>query len=317
MWNLANSLSKLYPQNVNAAALAFLLLPTVVFWSSGLSKESLVMALLGFGLARVLPYFKDSSMFKNKWLLDIIIWTVCVIFLWLIKFYYLAALIPCLVAFLLSKFILTYSTKQKILQKFPYNLLLLVFVLVCIIGTGTMLAPGLDIKSVMMNIVSNHNVTYIFSQPQDLIHYTIVPPKGYITLSPYWSSFIYNSPQAFFSGLFRPFLWETGGNKLKILIALENFIILILSIYALINYLRQLIFQKNITGETHLLIWSTLLYISILVTLLAFASPNFGSLVRYKVALTPFLFYLISIDLIKNLEKKLFKTFPGIKKFFF
>ena len=318
MWSLTHALSTYFPKTSKAAVVSFLLLPSVVFWSAGLSKESLVMSIICFGVARIVPYLQDSSRFKKRWITDLSIWSIVIIVLWLVKFYYLAALLPCVASFFISRFLVNkLKNKAPLVNTFPLNFVILLFVLITILFLGTLIVPGQDIKSVMINIVSNHNVTYIFSQPDDLIHYTIIPPRGYITLSPNWSSFIYNSPQALFSSLFRPFLWETGGNKLKILLSLESFIILLLSIYALIVYLFQSIVKKSIQPETHLLIWSTILYISILNILLAFASPNFGSLVRYKVATLPFLAYLISINLFQKLEIIILKIFQGAKKIFF
>ncbi|MDX2306185.1 MAG: hypothetical protein NW226_25475 [Microscillaceae bacterium] len=308
MWSLANTLSSFYPSSRNAAVLAFLFLPSVVFFSAGLNKESLVMGGLGLSLSRFLVCLLSSPQSNLQWINHTVIWLFTILLLWLVKFYYLAALLPIVLAYALT---LTSLQKIHILATFfkaiSLKILFFLFILIVFTLMGMYFVPSLDLESLMINIVSNHNITYIFSMPEDLIHYTIIYSKGYITLSPTWISFVYNTPQALFSALFRPFLWETGGNKLKMLIALENFCILFLCVFASIILVKRLASGKKIRTQEFLLIFATLLYISILYTLLAFSSPNFGSLIRYKIAAAPFLIYLISIDFLNYAEELFFR----------
>ncbi|MEO1653596.1 MAG: hypothetical protein AAFU64_08630, partial [Bacteroidota bacterium] len=55
--------------------------------------------------------------------------------------------------------------------------------------------------------------------------------------------------------------------------------------------------EKNAVKHQQLLLVATLTYIVILYTLLALASPNMGSLARYKIGASPFLIYLLSLPL--------------------
>lgn len=114
LWRLANVLVRWYPETEIAAAVAFLLFPSVVFWSSGVLKESIVMGCLAGGLAQV---FSLSHSPKERGLKNpfsemggaVIFFLFMLWILWKIKFYYLGTLAPALVcllgAFFLNKYL--------------------------------------------------------------------------------------------------------------------------------------------------------------------------------------------------------------------
>ncbi len=305
MWKLANVLSTRFPKTQMAAAISFLFFPSVLLWSSGLSKESLVMASICFALAKLLKMEKVSIHAWKPWLVALLIWAVAIYLIWLVKFYYLAALLPCVISYYAVGFLY-----KKLGKKVPFKrisplagqLVLLLICLITLFVVALFLHPVLSPSYFMYAVVYNHNVTYIFSQPEDLIHYSTWGGRGYINLDVTLSNFLYNSPKAFFSALFRPFLWEVGDNKLKLVSGLENLFISIASLYAWIFLASR---AKNRKGAPWLLIITTLLYVSVLYTLLALASPNFGSLARYKVAGAPFYIYLILIPIFGQLQASL------------
>jgi hypothetical protein len=100
--------------------------------------------------------------------------------------------------------------------------------------------------------------------------------------------FLLNLPLALFGGLFRPLPWETA-NVLQVMVALENFLILL----ALLIALWRSKFRWHTNHATDLVI--LLSYIISLSILIAYATPNFGTLSRYKVAYWPFFAMLVLI----------------------
>lgn len=308
MWKLANALVKLSPHTKFAAVLAFLLWPSVLIWTSGISKESLALTAIGFSLSYLLELLQNSPKSPVFWLKASLIWALSMYLLLLIKFYYLAALLPWVLAY----FVTLHITKY-LYRKFTYTFiqtlagqasLLMGFGLIFVLG-ATFLHPTLSLDYIMDAITYNHNSTYIFSNPEDLIHYQIIGVQGYISLHNSWESFIFNAPLALFSALFRPFIWEAWDSTLKFIQGFENLIVLLLSMYALYPGIRYISKQAPSARfrNTQLLMLSALLYIILLYTILAFASPNFGSLVRYKVAAYPIYLYLILIPWNQSLGK--------------
>jgi hypothetical protein len=130
-------------------------------------------------------------------------------------------------------------------------------------------------------IVSNNRLFVQISNPEDLIHF--------VNLDSSFLSFARNIPTAIFAGLFQPLAWEAGGFP-KILAGVENVIILVFTILAFINIIRINISNNGI------LVLAALTYIVINASLLAFSTPNVGTLARYKVGFIPIFIYLILAD---------------------
>ena len=86
-------------------------------------------------------------------------------------------------------------------------------------------------------------------------------------------------------GLFRPLVFEAV-NLWQLLVGLENSMILILFIIALWHLSKTKLFDKRF-------LWAAILFILFLDVFLAFSTPNFGTLSRYKVAYWPFFVMLI------------------------
>ncbi|TAD96927.1 MAG: hypothetical protein EAZ97_13275, partial [Bacteroidetes bacterium] len=100
LWICANSLAKILPHQNSIFAFAFLFFPSVVFWSSGILKESLLWFLLGISI-HILLVFDWKKVFH--WLALL----VCAFFMLKLKYYYLAVLlavaIPYQILFFLQK----------------------------------------------------------------------------------------------------------------------------------------------------------------------------------------------------------------------
>ncbi|HSZ71921.1 MAG TPA: hypothetical protein VK750_04550, partial [Cytophagaceae bacterium] len=56
LWNLSNRIVSIFPISKTAVVISFLLLPSVVFWSSGMIKESVLMGSIGFCMSFYLKW---------------------------------------------------------------------------------------------------------------------------------------------------------------------------------------------------------------------------------------------------------------------
>jgi hypothetical protein len=247
------------------AVVAFLFLPTAVFWSSGLIKESLAMAGLYLLWGCILRLWFALAL--RRW--EILLAFVAIWVVWSLKYYFLGALAPVAMASLfLHKLFVTGIVIRSLVSKILIWILIMLVPLVLI----TWLHPNFQPAMLMGVIVDNYHAFQNLSAPEDLI--------SYHELRPEWQSLLMNSPKAAFAGLFRPMIWEAS-NVLQMLVAIENTLLLVLAV-ASIGSIR-----KVIRSPYRLLIGSVLVYAVALATLLALSTPNFGTLSRYRVGFLP------------------------------
>jgi hypothetical protein len=89
------------------------------------------------------------------------------------------------------------------------------------------------------------------------------------------------APKALFSGLFRPFVWEAG-NFFQLAAGLENAVLLVLLLTSWPQW------RNAVRSPQRILIFSAIVYCTLLCIFLALSTPNFGTLARYKVGFLPF-----------------------------
>jgi hypothetical protein len=305
---LTTQITKYYPQTRFAAVLAFLFFPSVVFFSSGLTKESLAMTCIGFSVGYFLKLIHQKPSFTTI-ISALVVWFASAWVLWQVKFYYLA-----IFAWVMLCYAVTISLlQQKFIQKKTSHPLLQLSLIIFLLGFSVFLLGFIiDFDAwFLLGIVYNHNSTYIHSESSDLIHYSVFGRQGFITLNANWTSISCNFPLAIGSALFRPFLWESGGNLFKMLIGIENLLTLFLTCFALLHTFKLL----NVSGQDQyrpLLLFSiSLAMIFALGGVLAFASPNFGGLIRYRIAFYPFFIYWILIPMTNHSQiKRLLMKIP-------
>ncbi|MGI9543294.1 MAG: hypothetical protein ACR2MX_08540 [Cyclobacteriaceae bacterium] len=262
-WLLARKLVDYFPKAKLAIAAAFLFFPSVIFWSSGVSKESLVMGGICTSLALLLPLLVKNERLKPwHWIL-VVLGLLMVTF---IKYYYAAVLIPMLIVVLIigGK---QWRLSKKVLTAFGLLIILLV--------AASWLHPNLHLDRLLFVVVANGQEMIANTSGTDYIVYH--------RLTPEFSSVAMNFPLAVFSGLFRPTLMETK-TIFQLWTGLENAFLLVFA-------LAQLTRWKTI--DHTILLWAAIIYVLLLAGFLALAAPNFGTLVRYKIGFWPFLVFLI------------------------
>ncbi|HAI77070.1 MAG TPA: hypothetical protein DCM08_12565 [Microscillaceae bacterium] len=274
-WWLVNQIAKINILIAWAALFCLHFYPSTVFWSSGLLKENLALGCISVVLGVYLRVF----ILANRRPLGLLaLGFVCLGLLWIVKFYYAGVLMLVLLAYRITQWLVQIVPIRRSIFQILVGLCVVILLVVPI----TSLHPTLRLDTLFINIIYNHNTTYLFSADEDLIHYSKIGHKGYINLHNSWQSFLYNAPEAWFSGLFRPLPWEAS-NKLAHLAALENIFWLCATLAGLVRYGWGRCFKLPLMPTFFLF-----LYVSLLATLLALSSPNFGSLVRYRVSYLPF-----------------------------
>jgi len=271
-WHLFKVVQAYHNSLLLPAALAFLFLPTGILWTSGIIKESLTMAAVYFLAACFVKVWSGNVLSFAAWLLLFLgVWIA-----WHLKYYYVIAFLPVSTAALIvKKIILPRLTFKHVFGE--WSIWLALFSI--LIFVAPLIHPNFYPERFLEVITSNYEAFIKLSDPEDMIHYPDLQQST-------WSVFKY-VPWAVCSALFRPFIWEAG-NVLQFFTALENLGMLLLFLYALRSW------KKVFNSPDRLLIFSMGVYIVVLSAFLALSTPNFGTLVRYRVGFISFFVLLIA-----------------------
>jgi hypothetical protein len=271
-WFLLTEFARYQNRFTDAATLALFFFPSVVFWTSGLIKESLAMACLYFICG---VFLKVRNSFKVK----IIHWIVLFPALWILwglKYYYLAVLFPVLLTEIFMTRVILKRYNELSTVKYATVWL---FIFVIPLAFASVIHPNFYPERFLDVIVSNHNIFVEISDPEDIIRFTSLTATG--------TSILANAPVALMSGLFRPFIWEAN-NPLQWVAAIENAALFFLFAGAVIQLVRR--------KQSSSLLGAALVYCILLCVFLTLSTPNFGTLSRYRVGFLPFFVMLISVD---------------------
>ncbi len=268
-WKFVKRMTIVLPENRNAVFISFLFIPSVAFWSSGLMKESVMMTFLYFIGYFILRWYQDNS----KWIIVIPI-LICFLGLWLLKYYVAIVLLPVLLLTLL------FSISPGFLQSIHFKWKLLIYFSLIVIGglVVAFLHPVFSSGRFFELIRISHDVVLANSNEAKIL---------FINAGSDFTFFIKNIPLAWVTGFFRPFPWEAF-NLFSLIAAIEQFLFLLLFIYAFI-----LLFKVKINHKEIWLIMGAFIYCTLLAVVVSISTPNFGTLIRYQVAYMPLLWFLV------------------------
>ncbi|HYC86443.1 MAG TPA: hypothetical protein VEB86_14515 [Chryseosolibacter sp.] len=285
-WYLLVVISRYYRSLILPAAIAFLFFPSVVFWTSGLIKESLASAAL-FTLAGVFL----TAWFEGRVRAGTSVAAIaCVWLLWGLKYYFVAVFAPVVAACLLYKFVVRPVVRP---QRPMAQVILWLGLFLVPLALITLAHPNFYVNKVMDVIASNHEMYRLYSHQEDLIRMYDLQPD-------LWS-ILKNAPVALGSGLYRPFIFEAG-NGLQFAASIENLVLVILTLTSL----RALIYVRD--HDERILLTAIVVHVVLLCVLITLSTPNFGTLSRYRVGYLPFFVFLLlaGSPLTKFFERKFF-----------
>jgi hypothetical protein len=269
-WYFFKKVTRFFTDAKLQAAFAFLFFPSVVFWSSGIIKESLSLA----GLFFLAGVYLEAMMGKTPTGRDLVYALLGFVVLWNLKYYWVAVFLPVTI----TSCIVQYSSVRLRLASVSAALVWVVVFFLLVLA-ASLIHPNFYPGSFLRVLVENNSAFTAISDPSNLVHYN--------SLSPSWWSVVINVPWALISGLFRPFVWEAD-NVWKMATAFENVWILVLFLSSLVHV------RDFLSSPNKLLTLSVVVYVLSLCVFLALSTPNLGSLARYKVGFMPFFIFLIT-----------------------
>lgn len=274
IYHLVIELNKNFKDIKWAVFISFYFLPTFIFWSSGLLKESIAIAILSFAVSMVFGFT------RTRRYLRIVPWLSLIISLWLlwgIKYYYAAVAIPFLAIVLINSYVGSYNY-------FKVSILVISLFLFAFLAAN--LHYNLNPSRILDIIYDNYQASILRSEGNSIHYYHF---DGSL------EGFLLNFPIALFSGLFRPIIFESD-NLFQVIVSLENLLVFGFMLIALWKSKTKVVLKNSI-------VLITLGYIISFAVLLSYAAPNFGTLSRYKVVYWPF-FVLLVLILFLNKQKR-------------
>lgn len=298
VWALFITLVEIFPKLKNQFAIATLLIPSVFFWGSGVLKDSITLACVGW----ITWSFYNIFIIRKRYFFSSIMLLISLYFCLEIKPYIVFSLAPALI------FWLSLNYRDKIQSRFlkvlsgPF-----IFVVSLLIGYFVINRLGQDFQKYSfkgaLETASNYQGYHSFlAENSGASGYSLGAMDGSTF------SIIKNIPAAINVTLFRPYPWETR-NPVMLLSALESFAMLFFTLR---------IFYRTGIGRTFKAIGNNAtVFFCIFFSLffgfcVGFTAYNFGALVRYKIPCIPFfvagLFILNYITEEENVKRIAAKT---------
>ncbi len=260
------------------------LLPSVLFWGSGVMKDGLVLFAFGLFLYYFLQLLDKIS---AKTILLLLILSLLIL---INKVYILIAAIPGLMAWYWS-----YKTAHKFtFTKFLFTHIVYFLLLFNI----QYIIPRYNFADIMYAKQYNFLRLAEFVKAGSRINIT--------KLDGTTTSILINIPEAIYHTLFRPFFFESR-SPMILMAGMENLFILTIMIFGILFIQRKIPIAAQ--PILNFCIWFTIILFSIM----GLVTPVLGALVRYKMPALPFLLliFIILID-----KKKLVKRIPFLKRLF-
>ena len=285
LWRLFLVFSEHYPKRTNLFALAILFFPSIIFWGSGILKDTITLSCTGW----VVYCINKIFILRKQRIRFLIILGINIFIVLLIKPYVIFALFPGSLLWILSSRILNIRS-------------VLIRVMIVPVVFGVSIWGGYYLLSYMGRYMGKFALekiekTAIITQYDLKQNYYHGHSFDIGITDASLGGLIRKFPDAFVAGIYRPFLWESG-NAVMLITGLENGFILILTIIALF---------RNPFSSLRKIISDPLLFFAITFSIffafsVGLTTSNFGALVRFKIAYLPF--FLCALFILINYKEE-------------
>jgi hypothetical protein len=298
-WRIFKLFYSFFPHLHKKIAVATLFLPSLLFWSSALMKDSITMGALGFFIYAFYELFFQ----KRKVLINIIIVSLSAFLLFYIKPYIILCAVP---AFLVWAFLLL----NKNIKDRGFRLFATIIFTVCTIGGSIFFMQQIATSEVASQYATQNILKAVESQQST---YNMGDGGSTFKTEEFDSSpagILKLFPLGIMNSLFRPFPWEVR-SPVMALTALEALLFLWLTITC-IRYTSFKIFRQVLAQNPSIVF--CFIYSILFAGLVGMSTLNFGTLARYKIPALPFFLIMLFVILDKTgkaspniiIHKKLF-----------
>ncbi|MBL4708918.1 MAG: hypothetical protein JKY48_10825 [Flavobacteriales bacterium] len=282
IWKLYATLCKLYPAIYKHFAIGILFYPSLGIWGSGILKDPLTFAAVGFIFSAVYNLMNREKLFAS-----IISISVSTYLCFILKPYILYTFVPVMLMWVQGKIV---SKTSSSLGKY----ILAPILIPIFIGGGYLFlqqistgAGKYSLENVQSVAEGFHSWHSYLAETRDQSGYSL----GNVSFTPL--GILVKAPEAFFVTYFRPFIVGDVRNVATLFEALQAFALLIISLRV---FFKVGIFKSFRLFVSNPDVRAFLTFAIILGVTVGLTSYNFGALSRYKIPGVPF--YIASLAII-------------------
>jgi hypothetical protein len=270
LWRLFRMFVSYFPDFHRNLAIGILFMPSVVFWGSGMLKDSFTLAATCYFVVAT-----NGLITRNKLTANIITMVLSGFIILAIKPYILLILFPGTLVWFFYKRIQNIKNTY-----FRYVVVPLIYSIITfgsyflLTGLGDSLGRFSPDKALQTAVVIQNDLKQEY---YDGASFDI----GQMEATPL--SIVQKFPAAVIAGLYRPFIWESR-NVVMLLSGIENLFILLLSLYILVTFKPKVVW--NLATSYPLIVYSAVFSI-LFAFMIGVTTSNFGALVRFKIPLIP------------------------------
>jgi hypothetical protein len=288
-WALFYTFYRKYPDLNLVIALCTLFIPSVIFWGSGILKDTIVIASLGLATYSIDRLFISG---KRSWGSAALL-VLSVYFIFSVKLFILQAFVPAALCWIFFKRLTAIRSVFAKILIYPA-----IISLIIILGYWSVLKIGEgDVRYSIKNIAMTAKIT-----AYDIGFYSgRHAGSGYSLgeLDGTFVSMLSKAPAAINVSLFRPYLWEVK-NPLMLFSALEGLILFIILGFVVFKSRHRMFRVLNNPDFIFVFLFSLTMAFAVGIT-----SYNFGTLARYKIPLIPYFALALVLLGNPNSERKL------------
>ncbi|WP_424963341.1 hypothetical protein [Ekhidna sp.] len=280
MWAMYSTLQNKYPNNSGWLAVAVLFIPSVIFWGSGILKDTVTLGALGWMTWSLIRWID----LKKQTFKEVLVFIISFFLIFSIKKYILICFIPMVAVWLFMK-------NLKRIRNVALRVLIIPFLLILFGISGFFALQQIsreDDKYKLESLAERARIT-----AYDIRYgwgarnggdggYDIGLPDGT------WQGMIRLSPAAINVSLFRPYFWEVR-NPLMLLAAIESTVFLFFFIRLIVKNRLVSIFQDPFLSFC----FGFSLLFAFAVGISTF---NFGTLMRYKIPFLPYFILMLILN---------------------
>lgn len=264
---------KIFPARKKLVMIGCFLLPSTLYFTSGIHKDGIVFLMLA-----ILVYSVYQSLIQNRLTIKrTLLFCFSLLILLLVRNFIFLALVPALAAWIISA-----KTKWPAIGVYGLTYLLAGLLVFNIGSVFKTFQP--------LGIITNKQTEYL-NLPSSDTKIALTP------LQPEFKSFALNAPEALNHVLLRPYLWEL---PVKSLLPLNIELVLYQLLFLLFLFYR---IKESAAINTRFLFF-TLFFTLTVFLLIGYIVPNLGSIIRYRSLYLPYiitpLLCGLSIEKLKN-----------------
>lgn len=271
LWKLYRMFVGYFPNFHRNLAIGILFMPSVVFWGSGILKDSFTLAATCYFIVATNALISRSQRRMGNWVLLLVSGFIILS----IKPYILIILLP-------GTFVWYFYDKIKNVRNTYFRYIMVPFIYAVVLGASYALLMTLDERLGRFSPKRALQTAVIIQNDLKQEYYDGASfDIGTLEATP--TSLLSKFPVAVVAGLYRPFIWESN-NAVMLLSGLENLFILGVTLIVILS-LKLKIIRKLI--KDHPVILYSLAFAVFFAFMIGVTTSNFGALVRFKIPLIP------------------------------